>query len=194
MNSHTTHTRSTRMIRSPSPADALNVGAGRRPSCDVIHTERVWIAIVVVLAALPVIYLIGVPLFERFAPTRAVRAYQRAANPFFMPMSGRLPGFGIVETTGRKSGLARPTPVGGRLAGKTFWFVSGIGTQTHYVRNIEADPRVRVKVKGRWHTGTATLVPEDNTTKRVFWINPVNGFFLWLANRDPVSIRIDLDD
>jgi deazaflavin-dependent oxidoreductase (nitroreductase family) len=78
-----------------------------------------------------------------------------------------VPGFGVVETVGRRTGLPRQVPVGGRLSGDTFWLVAGIGRRANYVRNIEANPRVRVKVHGRWRSGTAHLCPDDDPRKRM---------------------------
>ncbi len=138
-------------------------------------------------------WFVGVPLFERFAPRDVVRAYQRMTMPLFKLFVGFVPGFGLVETTGRRSGLLRMTPVGARLHERTFWFVAGFGRDTFYIRNIEANPRVRVKTLGRWYAGTATILDRDDATKRMFWINPMNGFFLLLAGGNRLSVRVDLD-
>ena len=35
------------------------------------------------------------------------------------------------------------------------------------VRNIVADPRVWVRVRGRWYTGTAQLLPDDDPRERL---------------------------
>src|SRR3989440_10549312 len=70
--------------------------------------------------------------------------------------------FALLETTGRRSGRPRHTPVGNGLAGEVFWVVAAHGTQADYVRNIQADPRVRVKLGPRWRTGTAVPVPADD--------------------------------
>ncbi len=86
---------------------------------------------------------------------RAVTAFQRRVNPLLR----RLPGQTLLETTGRVSGLPRRTPVGGRRVGDTFWLVSEFGTRSQYVRNIEADPRVRVRLRGRWYRGRPTRCP-----------------------------------
>ena len=45
--------------------------------------------------------------------------------------------------------------------GREFWWVSECGEKSQYVRNILADPKVRVRIKGCWHTGTAHLLPDD---------------------------------
>jgi hypothetical protein len=73
------------------------------------------------------------------------------------------------------------------------WLVCGVGRRADYVRNIEAHPRVGVKVHGRWHKGTARLCPEDDAKRRALRISPINGLFLLGANVRPLSIRIDLD-
>jgi deazaflavin-dependent oxidoreductase (nitroreductase family) len=72
------------------------------------------------------------------------------------------PSYAILETTGRKSGQPRRTPVGNGLDGNTFWLVAEHGHRAHYVRNIEANPRVRLKVLGTWHSGTAHALPHDD--------------------------------
>ena len=83
---------------------------------------------------------------------------KRVANPLMR----RNPLQTLLETTGRKSGEPRRTPLGGKLVGHEFWFVSEFGERSQYVRNIKADPRVRVRLRGRWHSGTARLVPDDD--------------------------------
>lgn len=73
-----------------------------------------------------------------------------------------VPGTAILETTGRKSGLPRQTPVTDGLEGDVFWIVSEHGRHSAYVRNIEAESRVRVKVGRRWHTGTAEILDGED--------------------------------
>jgi len=71
----------------------------------------------------------------------------------------RMPFQTLLETTGRKSGEPRRTPVGGRRVGDSFWFVSEFGEKSHYVRNIMADPRVR----GRINADQRALAPRHGT-------------------------------
>jgi len=148
--------------------------------------------VLIVAAALVGFWFVVIPLFERIAPRSVVRRYQRLAMPLFRGSAGFVPGFGIVETIGRRTGERRRVPVGGRMRRDTFWFVAGIGRKTSYVRNIESNPRVRVKVRGRWREGTAYLCPEDNARKRRFTVSPANGFFLWVAGGEPLTIRVEL--
>ena len=76
------------------------------------------------------------------------------------------PSYAILETTGRTSGRPRRTPVGNGLDGDVFWIVAEHGRRAAYVRNLEADPHVRVKVHGRWREGIAHAVPEDDPRER----------------------------
>jgi deazaflavin-dependent oxidoreductase (nitroreductase family) len=99
----------------------------------------------------------------------------------------------VLETTGRVSGLPRRTPVGGRLEGATFWLVSEFGRGAQYVRNLEADPRVRLQVRGRWRTGRAVVVDDDVPLERLRTLPAVNSFFVRLVGPDLLTIRVDLD-
>jgi deazaflavin-dependent oxidoreductase (nitroreductase family) len=74
--------------------------------------------------------------------------------------------FALLETTGRHSGLLRHTPVGNGLQGDTFWLVAAHGTQADYVRNLQADPRVRVKAGGTWRPGNAVVLNDDDPIAR----------------------------
>ncbi|MFF9507054.1 nitroreductase/quinone reductase family protein [Streptomyces sp. NPDC014724] len=122
---------------------------------------------------------------------RAVTAFQRhVANP----LTRRLRSQTLLETTGRTSGLPRPTPVGGRRVGREFWLVSEYGEKSHYIRNIQADPRVRVRIKGRWHTGTAHLLPEDDARARLKKLPRYNSAAVRALGTDLLTVRVDLAD
>lgn len=102
-------------------------------------------------------------------------------------------GWALVETRGRKSGLPRQTPVGNGLVGDTFWIVAEHGFQAGYVRNIRADPRVRVFVNGRWRTGIAHPMPEDDPLARQRGLPRLNALAVRLVGTDLLTIRIDLN-
>jgi deazaflavin-dependent oxidoreductase (nitroreductase family) len=55
-----------------------------------------------------------------------------------------LPGYALLETTGRKTGKPRRTPVGDGRIGNRFWLVAEHGMKAGYVRNIEHHPHVRL--------------------------------------------------
>lgn len=105
-----------------------------------------------------------------------------------------LRGWAILETTGRRSGEHRRIPVGNGLDGDRFWIVAEHGRRAGYVLNIEANPRVRVNVAGRWHCGTAHLMPEDDPRERQRRIGRrLNGAAVRAMGTDLLTVRIDLD-
>src|SRR5437588_5836018 len=100
----------------------------------------------------------------------------------------------LLETTGRRTGRPRQNPVGNGLDGDTLWIVAEHGRSAGYVRNLEADPRVRVKIGRRWRSGTATVLPNDDPRARLRLSGrPVNGFMVRAVGTDLLTIRIDLD-
>ena len=113
------------------------------------------------------------------------------------------PGYALLETVGRRSGLPRQTPVGDGLIDETFWIVAEHGRRAAYVRNIEAEPRVRVLVRMQrgvvWRTGTATVLPEDDPYVRqrqlaqISLSRRLNGFVVRAVSTDLLTVRIDLD-
>ena len=108
--------------------------------------------------------------------------------------------FALLETTGRRTGRTRLTPVGGAVDGSAFWLVAEHGTRCGYVQNLMAAPAVRVKLKRRWLRGTASVVPDDDPYARRRAIDRRNGLvgradgvFFRAAASTPVSVRVDLD-
>ncbi|MEU9668485.1 nitroreductase/quinone reductase family protein [Streptomyces bobili] len=120
---------------------------------------------------------------------RATTAVQRRFNPLLR----RLPFQTVIETTGRTSGLPRQTPVGGRRVGNVFWLVSEFGQLSQYVRNIKADPRVRVRIGGRWHAGTAHLLPDDDAVARLRGLPRFNSTAVRALGTNLLTVRVDLD-
>lgn len=120
---------------------------------------------------------------------RAARAVQRRLNPVMR----RLPLQTVLETTGRTTGLPRRTPVGGRRVGGSFWLVSEFGERSQYIRNIKADPRVRVRIRGRWHPGTAHLMPDDDITVRLRSLPTMNSAAVRAIGAGQLTVRVDLD-
>jgi deazaflavin-dependent oxidoreductase (nitroreductase family) len=105
-----------------------------------------------------------------------------------------LPMVVILETTGRKSGLPRRTPVGKALEGDVLWVVAEHGRRAAYVRNIEANPRVRVKIGRRWRMGNATPLPEDDPRARQRRMpNKPNSALVRAMGSELLTLRIDLD-
>jgi deazaflavin-dependent oxidoreductase (nitroreductase family) len=109
------------------------------------------------------------------------------------------PGTAILETTGRRSGQVRRTPVTNGLDGDTFWIVAEHGARAGYVRNIEANARVRVRVGRRWRAGTARPLPGDDPRERLRAIRArrpsarLNTATVRLMQTDLLTVRVDLD-
>ena len=110
-----------------------------------------------------------------------------------------VPGTAILETIGRKSGEPRQTPVTNGLDGDVFWIVAEHGRRASYVRNMDANPRVRVRTGRTWRDGTATILPYDDPRKRLRYIGklrPVtrlNTATVRAMQTDLLTVRIDLD-
>jgi deazaflavin-dependent oxidoreductase (nitroreductase family) len=137
------------------------------------------------------------PAAARSLKRRILRSVtNRAVNPLVRPLveRGALdPAWALLETRGRSSGRRRVVPVGNGLRGDTFWIVTEHGRHAHYVRNIEADPRVRVKVGGRWRAGTAHLTDDDPYVLMRRLRRPVNDALLLAVGTEQLVVRVDLD-
>ena len=99
----------------------------------------------------------------------------------------------VLETTGRNSGLPRQIPILAGLQGDVLWIAAHHGRSAAWVKNVGANPRVRVRVGGRWRTGTATVVPGDETLKRVGSIDPHIADRARQMGTDLLTVRVDLD-
>ncbi len=106
-----------------------------------------------------------------------------------------VPGTGaaLLETTGRRSGLPRRVPVGNGLRGDVFWIVTEHGWSADYVKNIQREPRVRVKVGRRWRSGTAQILPDEDPYERMRMLRRrTNDALVRAVGTEHVVIRIDL--
>ena len=114
-------------------------------------------------------------------------------NPIARLVAGYFPGTALLETTGRKSGQPRRTPVSNGLDGDVFWIVAEQGYKAQYVKNIQANPRVRVRARGRWRSGRAALMPDDDPRARQRNLPRLNALFVRLMADELLSIKVDLD-
>jgi deazaflavin-dependent oxidoreductase (nitroreductase family) len=112
------------------------------------------------------------------------------------------PGDALLETTGRHTARPRLTPVCDGLSGDTFWLLAQ-RRDADWVRNLEANPRVRVQTNSgpsaAWRTGTAHILEHDDPVARQRILER-NHPWLRLCLRasgalasDALTIRIDLD-
>jgi deazaflavin-dependent oxidoreductase (nitroreductase family) len=121
----------------------------------------------------------------------------RVLNPpiKLLAAHGLAPTVALLETTGRKSGDPRRTPVSKGLdrATNTFWIVAEHGRKSAYVRNIEADSRVRLRIGRRWRTGTATVLDGEDPAARLRSISRLNAIAVRAMGTELLTIRVDLD-
>jgi deazaflavin-dependent oxidoreductase (nitroreductase family) len=135
----------------------------------------------------------AVQLLQRFVVNPPVRlAWRLGLAP---------PGDAQLETTGRHTGQLHRTPICNGLDGTTFWLIAQHGRRSDYVRNLEANPRVRVRTSSRsgWRAGTAHILDNDDPTQRRRMLSHGDTLRrLCLSashtmSTSPLTIRIDLD-
>ena len=124
-----------------------------------------------------------------FFTAKVLNPVVRAAVRLGLP----LPLVVILETRGRKSGQPRRIPVGKALTGDTLWIVAEHGRKAAYVKNIEADPHVRVRIGRRWRSGIAHVLYDDDWRERQRQLpNKINSAAVRLVGTEHLTIRIDL--
>ncbi|MDQ3954794.1 MAG: nitroreductase family deazaflavin-dependent oxidoreductase [Actinomycetota bacterium] len=123
--------------------------------------------------------------------SRALGKY--LVNPVVKLAAGYVPWWSLLETIGRKSGRPWRNPVGNGQDGNTFWIVAEHGHEAGYVKNIKANPRVRVRIGGRWRTGIAHVLEDDDARARQRTLRRVNAAFVRLMGTDLLTVRVDLD-
>lgn len=103
----------------------------------------------------------------------------------------------LLTTRGRKSGRLRVTPLVYEQQGDTIIVASARGPSADWLRNIQADPRVRVRAAGREFQGTAEVVTDADRIadylQRQFDRNP--RAFAWILRAEGIPTppsRVDL--
>jgi deazaflavin-dependent oxidoreductase (nitroreductase family) len=114
-----------------------------------------------------------------------VKAAARAGLPLF--------GVAILETRGRRTGRPRRTPVGPAVDGNVVWIVAEHGPRAGYVLNLEANPRVRIRLGRRWRSGVASVVPDDDPRARLRSMRRLNALVVRAMGSELLTVRIDLD-
>lgn len=131
---------------------------------------------------------------------------KRLVNPMVRRavFAGRLgKTYAVLETTGRRTGATRRTPVANGLKGDTFWLISAHGPHAHYFQNLLAQPRVRIGLaehgRLRWRAGTAQPMYDDDARARHrelgrgrfgYWLD---GLLLRSLATQMTTVRIDLE-
>jgi deazaflavin-dependent oxidoreductase (nitroreductase family) len=76
------------------------------------------------------------------------------------PLIGRL--ILLLTTTGRRSGKKRVTPLQYEMIGNDYYVGAARGTKADWVRNIQIDPQVEVRVGAKHFQGTAEVVTDPS--------------------------------
>jgi deazaflavin-dependent oxidoreductase (nitroreductase family) len=120
------------------------------------------------------------------------------------------PTYALVETIGRRTGQPRLAPVANGLDHGTFWLIAGLGNEASFVRNLTANPRVRIfarparlrdGLRAQWRSGTAEVLPDDDVWARHQQLGRGRPFYRLdglilrrlAAGGQPLTVRIDLD-
>lgn len=81
--------------------------------------------------------------------------------------------FAYLTTTGRVTGRPHEIEIWFVAVGPTVYFLAGDRDGADWVRNLQRDPRVTVRIAGRTARGTARVVPggtpEDATARDLLW-------------------------
>jgi deazaflavin-dependent oxidoreductase (nitroreductase family) len=105
---------------------------------------------------------------------------------------GLVGGHMLVETVGRTTGKSRRTVVGCHVDGDSVWVVAEQGRHAGYVRNLEAQPAVRIRLGGRWRPATAAIVEDDDPVARLGSFKASHAAIVQRAGTDLLSLRFDL--
>lgn len=145
------------------------------------------------------------PALQRLTRKLSGGLERRVINPVVrrLVFAGKLSStYALLETTGRRTGLPRLTPVANGLRGDTFWLISAHGRHASYFRNLLAEPRVRVGLgqegRLRWRAGEAHPLWDDDASSRHrqlgrgrfgYWLD---GLILRATATQMTTVRIDL--
>jgi deazaflavin-dependent oxidoreductase (nitroreductase family) len=106
-----------------------------------------------------------------------------------------------LQTTGRVSGRPRTIEIWFALDGARLLLLAGERERAHWVRNLMADPAVRVRLGGRTFGGTARTIEGDavKTTARRLLAAKYQGWregqrlSAWAAGSLPVEVTLETE-
>jgi deazaflavin-dependent oxidoreductase (nitroreductase family) len=120
---------------------------------------------------------------------RLIVAWWRIANPPTRLVAGLAPWWLLLETTGNRTGRRRRTPLAsGPAEADGMWLIAVHGRHAGWVRNVEASSDVRIKHRGRWRDGTASIHPIDALPLERFNAYARSG--PRLIGMDPLLVRV----
>jgi len=153
------------------------------------------------------------PLLSRFHfLPRAIRPIQFGLVRLLRRYFEQAPGWVLLTTTGRKSGLPREVLLPCERTHDSLIVISTYGTRSDWIRNIQRDPAVRVTCAG-WVLSARAEIIDDVEVRRAIvsahpffvpapfaWLNflhrtllrPLTVAFLrwWVSNRPMVVVRL----
>lgn len=118
--------------------------------------------------------ILGIALALAVVPVLLIRFRKRWVAAFNLAVTnritgrfaGRLPGFGILTHTGRKSGRIYRTPVNVFRSPEGFLVALTYGQQAHWVQNVLAARGCRVETRGVAYQLAAPVVVHDPSRRR----------------------------
>jgi deazaflavin-dependent oxidoreductase (nitroreductase family) len=120
---------------------------------------------------------------------RLLLTWWRLVNPPTRFLAGLAPWWVLLETTGNRTGRRRVTPLAsGPSDHQGMWLIAVHGRHSGWVRNLEATPQVRLKHRGRWRSGTASIHPLNPETLERFNAYARSG--PRFVGQDPVLVRV----
>jgi deazaflavin-dependent oxidoreductase (nitroreductase family) len=121
--------------------------------------------------------------------------FWRLINPPTRVLAGLVPWWVLIETRGRKTGLPRQTPLAaGPSDDAGMWLNAVHGRHADWVRNIEAQPAVRIRIDRTWRAATAEIKATDPDTARRFNFYARGGPLLMGVDPLQVYVRFEADD
>jgi deazaflavin-dependent oxidoreductase (nitroreductase family) len=95
-------------------------------------------------------------------PGSLARFNKRVTNRITLPFTARLPFFAVIEHKGRKSGKNYRTPVNCWVEGQEAIVALTYGTDTDWLKNLQASGGGSLVIKGRRHLcGPPTIEGDD---------------------------------
>jgi deazaflavin-dependent oxidoreductase (nitroreductase family) len=102
----------------------------------------------------------------------AIRRPQAAVVGLLHRYFERAPGWVLLTTTGRKTGLPREVLLPCERSRDALIVISTYGWRSHWIRNLKRDPRVRITVGGWILTGKAEVIEDLEQKRSIVSANP----------------------
>ena len=71
-----------------------------------------------------------------------------------------------LETIGRVTGTPHEIEIWFAADGDTIWMLSGSGDRSDWVKNVQRNPAVRIRIAGEWVSGRAAVVRDPVQVQR----------------------------